>query len=184
MSSFTSVRTRDDALTLPGDTGKHTPCQDPVSRWVLAAVGAGFLVLSLVQEWGLIEDDTKLSLIMAPAAYLQASLHLWSDHLFAGAATQSVGLYVPMGPFFQLAQSLGVPTWRTERIWLALLLTVGFWGVVRLAEALGIGRPYARVLAGFAYCISPIVLSWTTTTAALLAVVLLPWVVRPLVIGS
>ena len=121
-------------------------------------------MLSLVQQWGLIEDDAELSLILAPAAYLRASLHLWSDHLFAGAVTQSMSLYVPMGPFFALSQALGVPTWCTERIWLALLLTVGFWGLVRLAEALGIGRPYARVLAGLAYCITPIVLSWTTTT--------------------
>jgi arabinofuranan 3-O-arabinosyltransferase len=184
MSFIASVRGTDAPPPLTGDQLEDAPSDDLVSRWVLGAVGAGFLVLCLLQEWGLIEDDTKLSLILAPGAYLRASLHLWSDHLFAGAVTQSVSLYFPMGPVFEVARLLGVPTWVTERIWLAVLLTVGFWGVVRLAEALRIGKPYARVLAGVAYCITPIVLSWTTTTAALLAVVLLPWVVRPLVVGS
>jgi len=142
------------------------------------------LAIGLAQGSGLIEDDTKLPLVMAPITYLRSALHLWSDHLFGGAVTQSVGLFVPMGPYFALTQFLHVPVWCAERVWLALLLTVGCWGVVRLAEAIGIGRPYARVLAGLAYCTTPIVLSWTTTTAALLAVVLLPWVLRPLVIGS
>ena len=34
---------------------------------------------------------------------------------------------------------LGLPGWVTQRLWWALLLTVGFWGLLRVAEALGIG---------------------------------------------
>ena len=151
---------------------------------MLAGVGAGFLVVTFAQARGLIEDDTKLSLILTPVTYFKSALHLWSDHLFGGAATQSVDLFVPMGPFFAFTQLLHMPTWCAERLWLALLLTVGCWGVVRLAEALGIGQTLCPRAVGVAYCAAPIVLTWTTTTAALMAVVLLPWVVRPLVVGS
>ena len=107
---------------------------------MLAGIGTGFLVVTFAQARGLIEDDTKLPLILTPVAYFKSAIHLWSDHLFAGAATQSADLLFPMGPFFAFAQLFHIPTWCAERIWLALLFTVGCWGVVRLAEALGIGR--------------------------------------------
>ena len=71
-----------------------------------------------------------------------------------------------------------------ERIWLALIFTFGTWGIVRLAEALGIGNRWARVLAGVAYCIAPIMVTWVTTSGDMLAVALLPWVLVPLVTGS
>ena len=175
---------REPLMQHPDDGVEQPASTDPLSRWVLAGIGTGFLVVTFAQARGLIEDDTKLPLILTPVAYFKSAIHLWSDHLFAGAATQSADLLFPMGPFFAFAQLFHIPTWCAERIWLALLFTVGCWGVVRLAEALGIGRRYARVLAGVAYCVSPIVLPWTTTTAALLAIVLLPWVIRPLVTGS
>ena len=63
-------------------------------------------------------------------------------------------------------------------------LTVGAWGVIRLAEALGIGKRWARILAGVAYCVAPIVVDWAAISVALLAVALLPWVIVPLVTGS
>ena len=91
---------------------------------------------------------------------------------------------MPMGVFFALAHVLHVPVWVAERIWLASLLTVACWGVVRLAEALGIGNRWSRVAAGVAYAVSPIVVTWATTSGVMLAVVMLPWVLTPLVIGS
>ena len=44
-----------------------------------------------------------------------------------------------MGAFYLIAHLLHVPVWLTERLWMSLLITLGFWGLVRLAEALGIG---------------------------------------------
>ena len=55
---------------------------------------------------------------------------------------------------------LHVPVWCAERVWLALLLTIGAWGVVRLAEALGIGKRWARLLGALAYCVAPLVVDW------------------------
>ena len=180
------VRSRDDGETMPESLLKRaSPCPDPLSGRVLVTLAAGFLLVSFVQSWGLIEDDTKLPLVMTPLPFMEAATHLWTQSLYGGsAATLSAGYLFPMGPFFALTQLLHVPTWCAERIWLAVLLTVGCWGVVRLAEALGIGNRWGRVLAGLAYCAAPIAITWVPATADLLAVVLLPWIVQPLVVGS
>ena len=191
MSSMVAERTQQHE-----DRGRETPrsnladdssavCPDPLSRWVLAAIGAGFLVVCFAQSWGLIEEDTKFSLIMKPLAFMESTLSVWHQNAFGGNANPfGVGFDLPMGPFFGVAQLFHLPTWCAERLWLALLLTVGCWGVVRLAEALGIGKPWARVLAGLVYCTAPMVVVWVETSAYLAAVVLLPWVVLPLVVGS
>ncbi len=170
-------------IELEKDTGSGTPTSDPLSRWFLAVFGAGFLGLTFAQSWGLIEDDSKLSLILSPLRVMASALHVWNEQVFGGVASQN-GLVFPMGPFFALTQALHVPAWCAERVWLALLLTVGLWGVVRLAEALGIGTRGSRVIAGLAYCATPIVVTWAQASAFLLVVVLLPWVLIPLVHGS
>ena len=47
---------------------------------------------------------------------------------------------MPMGPFYLLGHLAHVPsTWLTERLWLSLIVAVGFAGLVKLAEALGAG---------------------------------------------
>jgi len=161
-----------------------SPILSPVSRWVLLAVGALFLLLALTQAAGRIEFDTRLSMVMAPFDYVRSSVHLWDQALYGGTADTSVGFLFPTGLFFALTHVLAIPTWVAERIWLALLLSTAFWGVVRLTEALGIGTRWARVVAGLSYCTAPIVLTWVTTSVTLLAVVLLPWMLVPLVYGS
>ena len=156
---------------------------DPVSRWVLAGLGVFFFLVTLVQSPGLIVDDTKLPVILTPWAWIRSSLHLWSLTVSSGSVQdQTFGYLFPMAPFFALTHLLHVPPWWAERVWLAVLLTVGAWGVVRLAEALGIGKPWARVLGGVVYCAAPIVVTWASSSATLLAVVLLPWLLCPLVV--
>jgi arabinofuranan 3-O-arabinosyltransferase len=156
----------------------------PTSRWTLLAIGAGFLVATFLQAPGKIEDDTKLPLIATPYAYIDSALHLWNQNVFGGTVELGTGFLMPMGFFFAITHFLHIPTWCAERLWLTLLLTVACWGVVRLCEALGIGRRWTRVLAGLAYCAAPIVLGLIMTSDFLLAVVFLPWVVVPLVTGS
>ena len=73
----------------------------------------------------------------------------------------------------------------TQRLWWALLLTVGFWGLLRVAEALGIGTPTSRVIAAAAFALSPRVL---TTLGAIssetLPMMLAPWVLLPVDPGA
>jgi arabinofuranan 3-O-arabinosyltransferase len=142
------------------------------------------LAITFAQTSGLIEDDTRLPMMMSPLSFIGSTLHVWSQNVYGGTAQLGTGFLMPVGSFFVVTHLLHIPTWCAERIWLALLLTVACWGVVRLCEALGIGTRWARVVAGLAYCASPIVITWTTTSVQLLAVVLLPWVLLPLVAGS
>jgi arabinofuranan 3-O-arabinosyltransferase len=157
---------------------------NPASRWTLFAIGAGFLVATFLQAPGKIEDDTKLPLIATPYAYIDSALHLWNQNVFGGTVELGTGFLMPMGFFFAITHFLHIPTWCAERLWLAFLLTAACWGVVRLCEVLGIGRRWTRVLAGLAYCAAPIVVGLVMTSDFLLAVVFLPWVIVPLVIGS
>ncbi len=161
------------------------PCHDPISRHVLASLAGLFLLAAMVQAPGLIEDDTKLPVAMAPLTWIQSSLHLWNQSVASGSVqVESFGYLFPMAPFFALAHAIHLPVWMAERIWLALLLTIGAWGAIRLAEALGIGSQWTRVLGGVAYSVAPIVVTWASVSESLLAVMLLPWLLRPLVMGS
>jgi len=75
-----------------------------------------------------------------------------------------------------------VPVWLTERLWLSLIIAVGFAGLVKLAGALGIGSPASRYLAGLVFALWPtftIVIG--STSAAVLPGMLAPWAVLPLV---
>jgi arabinofuranan 3-O-arabinosyltransferase len=168
---------------VPEEDATNGPSSDPLSRlWLLVAGGVA-LAVSLAQSWGLIEDDTKLPVVMAPLSFIEGSLHILNQRVFGGAVDQT-GLLFPMSLFFEVTSVLGVPTWVAERFWLALLLTIGFWGIVRVAEALGIGSRSGRVIGAVAYCVAPIVVTFAQTSADLLAVVFLPWMLRPLITGS
>ena len=53
---------------------------------------------------------------------------------------QAYGYFFPHGAFFAAGDLAHIPPWITQRLWWAVLLTVGFVGIVRLAEALRAGR--------------------------------------------
>ncbi|MFY9916966.1 MAG: alpha-(1-_3)-arabinofuranosyltransferase, partial [Mycobacterium sp.] len=155
----------------------------PLSRrwlWLVAAVS---LALTFAQSPGKISPDTKLDLTANPLRFLARALDLWNSELpFGQAQNQAYGYLFPHGAFFLLGDILGLPGWVTQRLWWALLLTVGFWGLLRLAEALGIGSPGSRVIAAVAFALSPRVL---TTIGAIssetLPMMLAPWVLLPVV---
>ena len=158
---------------------------DPVSRWVLLVAGMCALAVTFAQEPGRIVSDSKLPVLLSPLAYMANSLHLWDQSMWSGSIkTLDFGYIFPMGLYFGATHLLHVPVWVSERIWLALLLTVGFWGMVRLAESLRIGTRTGRILGAVAYVVAPIVVTWSASSVSLLAVVLLPWVLVPLVRGA
>jgi hypothetical protein len=153
---------------------------EPSSRWLLAVIGVGFLAITFAQSSGLIEDDTRLSMVMSPLSFIGSALHVWSQNIYGGTAQLGTGFLFPMGFFFAVTHLLHIPTWCAERIWLALLLTTACWGVVRLCEALGIGTRWTRVVAGLAYCAAPLVFTWTTISDQLLGGHLAPVDAHPL----
>ncbi|MGJ0118340.1 alpha-(1-_3)-arabinofuranosyltransferase domain-containing protein [Williamsia sp. MIQD14] len=158
---------------------------DRLSRRGVALVALVALLASFVQSPGDVSADTKLDLTADPLGFLSRATHLWSSVAPMGQVqNQAYGYFFPHGAFFVLGDVIGLPGWVTQRLWWALLLTVGFVGVVRLAEALGIGSRGSRLFAATAFVVSPRV---PTTIGSIssetLPMMLAPWVLIPVVIA-
>jgi arabinofuranan 3-O-arabinosyltransferase len=157
----------------------------PLQRRWLSIVAAAALILTFAQSPGKISPDTKLDLTANPLRFLARAFNLWNSDLpFGQAQNQAYGYLFPHGAFFLAGHALGVPGWVTQRLWWALLLTIGFWGLLRVAEALGIGTPTSRVIGAVAFALSPRVL---TTLGAIssetLPMMLAPWVLLPIIVA-
>jgi arabinofuranan 3-O-arabinosyltransferase len=177
-----SLSTRPDAPASPAAGGRspssaetgHRPSL--VHRFQLITVCVAFVVLTLTQQPGRIVADTKLDLAIDPWGFLGRALQLWEPEGFAGQVqNQAYGYLFPMGPFFALGDSAGVPVWVVQRLWAALLLCIAFLGMVALARRLRIGTPEAHLVAGLAYALAPRMISGIGATS----VEVLPMAVAP-----
>ncbi len=157
----------------------------PLSRRWLWAVGSAALILCFAQSPGLVSPDTKLDLTANPLRFLARATNLWSSELpFGQTQNQAYGYLFPHGAFFLLGDELGIPGWVTQRIWWALLLTIGFWGLLRVAEALAIGTTSSRVIAAAAFALSPRVLTTLgSISSETLPMMLAPWVLLPVILA-
>jgi arabinofuranan 3-O-arabinosyltransferase len=157
----------------------------PLRRRWLWLVSAIALALSLASSPGEISPDTKLDLTINPLRFLSRATNLWNSELpFGQAQNQAYGYLFPHGTFFLAGHLLGLPGWLTQRLWWALLLTVGFWGLLRVAEALGIGSPTSRVIAAMAFALSPRVLTTLgSISSETLPIMLAPWVLLPAILA-
>src|SRR4051794_20221826 len=151
------------------------------TRAVPLALAVLAFVLALLQRPGWSSSDTKIDLHTDPLRFLGEITSLWTPSSGLGGveSAQYAGYLFPMGPFFALGHALGVSDWLVDRLWLGLLLAVGAWGMVRLAEALGAARtPVGSLTAGLVYLLNPYVVVFANrTTITLLAYALLPWLV-------
>ena len=150
-------------------------------RWAgLVWLGA-FLVL-LANDPGRMFFETKLSVDLDPSGFYASLWHLMDPlNTFGALNNQAIGYAMPMAPFYLAGHLAHVPVWLTERLWLSLIIAVGFGGLVKLAEALGIGSPASRFLAGLVFALWPtftIVIG--STSSAVLPGMLAPWAVLPL----
>ena len=153
-------------------------------RW-LAAIFAAALVLCFAQSPGMISPDTKLDLTANPLRFLTRAANLWNSDLpFGQAQNQAYGYLFPHGAFFLLGETLGLPGWVTQRLWWAVLLTAGCWGLLRVAEALGIGNPTSRLIGAVAFALSPRVLTTVgSISSETLPMMLAPWVLLPVIVA-
>ena len=133
----------------------------------------------------MISRDTKLDLTANPLRFLTRAANLWNSELpFGQAQNQAYGYLFPHGTFFLAGDVLGVPDWVTQRLWWAMLLAAGFWGLLRVAEALGIGTTSSRVVAGIAFALSPRVLTTLgSISSETLPMMLAPWVLLPVILA-
>ncbi|MEU0722936.1 alpha-(1-_3)-arabinofuranosyltransferase [Streptomyces sp. NPDC006140] len=158
------------------------PPEGPRSRRWLLGFWAVVFVLFLVVQPGRQTFDTKLGVTTDPGQFLADLGQLWHDRAgFGGIQDQYVGYLWPMLPFYWLCDLVRLPVWLAERLWMSLIVSVAFWGALRLAERLRVGSSASRLLGAVAYALWPL---FTTvigsTSAAALPGAFLPWVLLPL----
>ncbi|MFV0462372.1 MAG: alpha-(1-_3)-arabinofuranosyltransferase [Nostocoides sp.] len=132
---------------------------------------------------GLIAPDTKIDLTEDPWGFLGRAAHLWDRTGFAGQVQdQAFGYFFPMGPFFGIGHTLGLPGWVTGRAWWALVLCLAFAGMVRLLTRLGLTSPFGVTVGGLVYALSPHLLTVIgPVSAEIWPMAVAPWVLAPLV---
>lgn len=137
----------------------------------------------LAQQPGRLVGDTKLDLVVDPWRFMERSLHLWTPQAyFGGVQNQAYGYLFPMGPFFGIGQSIGLPGWVVQRLWQALLLCVAFLGMRLLSRRMGIGTPLTRLLGSLVFALCPLILAKIgPISSEALPECLAPWVLAPLV---
>ncbi|GHB00224.1 alpha-(1-_3)-arabinofuranosyltransferase domain-containing protein [Streptomyces chryseus] len=158
------------------------PPQGPRSRRWLFGFWCAVLLAFVAASPGRMTFETKLGVALDPFRFLSDLGELWHSRAgFGGIFDQYVGYAFPMLPFYALADLAHLPVWLAERLWLSIVVTVAFWGALRLAERLGVGSPATRLVGAAAYALWPtytIVVG--STSAAALPGALLPWVLLPL----
>ncbi|MEU7058670.1 alpha-(1-_3)-arabinofuranosyltransferase family protein [Streptomyces sp. NPDC046197] len=167
---------------VPSTAARSGPPEGPRSRrWLLGFWAAVFVLLVVVHP-GRQTFDTKLGVTADPGQFLSDLGQLWHDRgSFGGIQDQYVGYLWPMLPFYWMAHAVHLPVWAAERLWLSLVVSVAFWGALRLAERVRVGSGASRLLAAVAYALWPVfTVVVGSTSAAALPGAFLPWVLLPL----
>lgn len=145
----------------------------PLALTVIAAA------ISFWQRPHMRYTDQRIELITAPGRFLAQVGDVWSSTIDLGhiQTSQFVGYLFPMGSFFALGDAASIPVWIVQRFWIAGILALGAWGVVRLVERLFPSRSQsAGFVAGLIFITGPfITIGLNRGTSWLLAASLLPW---------
>ena len=155
-------------------------------RFRLFASCLALVALAFVQKPGKVVADTKLDLAVDPEGLLRRAVYMWDpEGAFGQLQNQGYGYLFPMGPFFWMGSLVDMPAWAVQRAWYAVVLVVAFLGVVKLAGALGVGTPLTRIIAGFAFALSPrLVTTLGPISVEAWPSAIAPWVLVPLVCGT
>src|ERR1700744_5870589 len=151
-------------------------------RWLLLVWGLALIALLLTHP-GRMTFDTKLGVDIDPVGFYQRLWHLWNPLEWQGSLQdQYIGYAFPMGLYYLVAHEVHLPVWIAERLWMSILITVGFWGLVRLAEAVGIGNRPTPLLAGGAVAVWPTnTILVGSSSAGLPPGIVAPWAPLPVV---
>lgn len=175
------------ALRRSSPTGVAPPTSRAISPAALAdaAVIAVLGVVLALQNIGQTRFDTKLDLVTDPWGFLLRGLSAWDPTAgFGQLQNQAYGYLFPMGPFFGVLHSAGVPPWVQQWVWTWLLLAIAYLGVRLVATRLGLPW-WAAVAGGLAYALAPrTVTVLGPLSAEVLAAALMPWMILPLLRSS
>lgn len=163
----------------PSSEHDLAPSTRRIDRWTYSALAAIAFIPLLLSSRGEISADTKAYLLLDPAKLLERAPFMWDAHVDAGTVThQNIGYLFPLGPWYWLFRTLGVPTWIAERLWFGLLLFAAGAGTLWMLRKLGLRGPGSAV-AAFIYMLSPYALAYMGRTS----VILTPWCALPWLIG-
>ena len=138
----------------------------------------------LLTHRGMVGADTKTYLYLDPGKLLSEAPYLWNTDVGLGSVThQNIGYLWPMGPFYFLFETLNVPDWIAQRLWMGTVIFAAGMGVRFLLRTIGWGSiPLRRggvLVATLAYMLSPYLLNYS----ARISVILLPWTALPWLIA-
>ena len=143
-------------------------------------VGVVLLVLVsyvplLLTRPGRVGADTKTYLYLDPARLLSRAAWMWDPNVGLGTVThQNIGYLWPLGPYYWLMDTVGLPDWVAQRIWLGTIILAAGLGVrFMLKELRWVGA--GATVAAFAYALSPYLLDY----GARISVILLPFAGLP-----
>ena len=156
------------------------------SRWWLAAAFVLAVAAFVPDSFGKQVFDTKIDLTVDPYTFLHNLVYLWNPNGWFGyLRNQYQGFVFPTAPFFIVGHLLATPPWLVQRLWMATIVTVAFWGIVRLAERLEIGSLESRLVAGAVFALWPALTMLTgSVSAEAIPGVLAAWATIPLVRAS
>lgn len=148
-------------------------------HWLGLVIAFVAYVPLLLSARGRISADTKAYLYLDPGRLLDRAWLMWNTNVDAGTVVhQNIGYLFPLGPYYWLMHTIGVPTWIAERLWFGTMLFAAGYGAVWMLRRLGITGAGVAV-GGFVYMLSPYILAYFGRTS----VILQPWCALPWLIA-
>lgn len=159
---------------LSEQAGRARPGRVVVALFALAAY-----LPPLVTRPGWVSADTKSYLTIDPGRLMRRAASMWDPWVGAGTIThQNIGYLFPLGPYYWLAERVGIPDWVAQRLLWGTLVFAALTGTWRLCRWLGWSIAPA-VVAACAYGFSPYLLSYLARLSVLLGPwAALPWLIR------
>ncbi|MFA5884528.1 MAG: alpha-(1-_3)-arabinofuranosyltransferase family protein [Acidimicrobiia bacterium] len=132
----------------------------------------------LLTRPGRVASDTRQYFYTDPWKFLSRAGSLWDPNVHLGTVTHSnVGNLFPMGTFFALTHTVGIPAWTAQRLWIGLLLFAAGTGVLAFARTIG-WRGVGPLVAALVYMLTPYTLQYAPRTSVLLLpYAALPWLI-------
>ncbi len=156
----------------------HGPTTRAARLQVLAIAVLAYVPL-LLNDPGRVVADTKAYLYLDPGRLLERATSMWHPEVGLGSVThQNIGFLWPIGPFYWVADVVGLPDWLAQRLWMGSILLAAGLGVRWLLRTLGWQGP-ALLVAALAYMLSPYLLNFLQWVSP----ILLPWAALPWLLG-
>lgn len=153
-----------------------TPGHPSGSWWPLVPVAVLCYLPFLLTRRGWVSADTKTYLYLDPGRLLERAWSIWDPNVGLGTVShQTIGYLWPMGPWYWLFETLGVPDWVAQRLWWGTLLFAAVSGTAYLLRRFHL--PAAAIWpAALVFGMSPYAVAYLgRLSGVLLPAIGLPW---------